>query len=64
MLEKHYISEGFFTDEEIKEFKEKFGYDIRSIYYASKYEIDFSNSNEKEYLLKQGHPRILARFFN
>ena len=29
MLEKHYISEGFFTDEEIKEFKEKFGYDIR-----------------------------------
>ena len=25
MLEKHYISEGFFTDEEIKEFKEKFG---------------------------------------
>ena len=63
MLEKHYISERYFTDEEIKEFKAKFDYEVSSIYYASKFEIDFSNADEKEYLLKQGYPRILARFF-
>ena len=61
---KYYISERFFTFEEIKMFKLKFGYDIKEIDYMSlNGEIDFSTKDEKEFLLKNGFPKILARFF-
>lgn len=63
MLEKIYISEKFFTEDELKAFREKFGHDIKEISYSSKSEIDFSELEEKKYLLENGHPMILARFF-
>lgn len=63
MLVKHYISETFFSEDEIKAFQKKFGYDIKSISYSSASVVDFSILEEKEYLLKNGHPMILARFF-
>ena len=64
MLETFYISETYFTLEEIKNFKEKFGYDIKEIDYTSATgEIDFTKKDEKEFLLSKGYPKILARFF-
>lgn len=64
MLKKYYISESFFTDVELKDFRKKFGFDLKNISYSSTNgEIDFSDKAEKDYLLKNGHPRILARFF-
>lgn len=63
-INKYYISERFFTPEEIKVFKEKHGYNIKEIYYSSfEGEIDFSDKDEKEFLMENGFPRILARFF-
>jgi hypothetical protein len=64
MTEKIYISERFFTKEELDSFVETHGYSITDISYSStEGEIDFSSKEEKEYLLREGHPRILARFF-
>ncbi|MBV6880939.1 hypothetical protein NG800_012960 [Epilithonimonas ginsengisoli] len=60
MLENIYISDRFFTIQEL----EKFEYKISSIAYSSSAgEIDFSSENEKTFLLEKGYPKILARFF-
>lgn len=64
MLEKIYISDRFFTIQELEKFEQNFGYKISSIDYSSSAgEIDFSNENEKTFLLEKGYPKILARFF-
>lgn len=61
--QKFYISERFFTPQERKEFKEKHGYEVTEIYYMSAIgEIDFSDKEEKDFLMKYGTPKILARF--
>lgn len=65
MLKTYFISERFFTKEEITSFKEKHGYDIKDISYSSiEGEIDFSEPHEKEFLLKEGFPKISDRFFS
>lgn len=64
MIEIIYISERFFTQEEIYSFRKKFGYDLKEIYYSSSdSEIDFSKKVERDFLLEKGFPMILARFF-
>lgn len=64
MLESFYISERFFTKDEISAFKEKHGFDLKEIEYSSTTgEIDFSVKEEKDFLLENGYPKILARFF-
>lgn len=64
MLAKFFISERFFTKEELEVFEKRHGYKVSEISYSSiKGEIDFSNSEEKEFLLREGFPMILARFF-
>lgn len=64
MLEKIYISDQFFTIQELEKFEQNFGYKISSIYYSSSAdEIDFSNEIEKTFLMEKGYPKILARFF-
>ncbi len=63
MIETFYISERFFTKDEIETFYKNFGYQIKDISYSSTGgEIDFSSKIEKEFLLKYGTPKILARF--
>ena len=63
-IESYYISEKYFTESEIKSFKEKYNYDLKEIEYSSTVgEIDFSQKDEKEFLLQKGYPKILARFF-
>jgi len=63
MLKTFYISERFFTKEEITSFRKEHGYDIKEISYSCESEIDFSDEDGKQYLFKEGHPKILARFF-
>jgi hypothetical protein len=63
VLQKFYISELFFTKEELKSFFERYGYNITEIYYSSISKIDFSKQDEKEFLFKEGISRILARFY-
>lgn len=61
---KYYISERFFTSEELKEFEQRHGYKVTEISYSSvNGEVDFSNPEEKAFLMKEGFPMILARFF-
>ncbi len=62
MKDKIRISKRFFTKEELRKFKEEHGYDVSEISYACRKEIDFSAPEEKEFLLKYGTPKILARF--
>nr|DAK36971.1 MAG TPA: Enterococcin [Caudoviricetes sp.] len=62
MIDKIFISARFFTQEELQEFKNRHGYEVTEISYACKEEIDFSQPEEKEFLMKYGTPRILARF--
>lgn len=63
-LQQFYISEKNFSTEELLAFKEKHGYEIREIDYASSSgEIDFSDLDEKTFLLERGYPKILERFF-
>ena len=62
-MEVIFISEKYFTPDEIKSFKERHNYDIKEIKYTSSSEIDFSNKEEKDFLLQKGYPKILARFF-
>ena len=63
MIKTFYISERFFTNEEITSFRKEHGYDIKEISYASSEgEIDMSIQEQKEFLLKYGTPKILARF--
>ena len=57
------ISTIFFTSAELKFFKDKFGYNVNDIFYSSDEEIDMSLSEEKDFLFKEGIPRILARFY-
>ncbi|MFV0183977.1 hypothetical protein ACTS9U_07150 [Empedobacter falsenii] len=63
MLKTFYISERFFTIDELEKFKQKFGYAVSEISYSSSIEIDFRKNDEKEFLFKKGYPMILARFF-
>ncbi len=63
MLKTYYISAIFFTEVELKEFSEKFGNELTEISYSSKSEINFSDLKEKAFLLENGYPMILARFF-
>ncbi len=63
MIETFYISERFFSKDEIEIFYKNFGYQIKEILYSSTGdEIDFSSKSEKDFLLKYGTPKILARF--
>lgn len=63
MESKIYISERFFTSEELKTFERRHGYAVTTIgYMCSSGEIDFSEPEEKAFLMKYGIPRILARF--
>lgn len=63
MIKTFYISEHFFTKEEIYLFYKEHGYNIKEISYSSSEgEIDFSATEQKEFLLKEGFPKILARF--
>ena len=64
MLQKYFISKRFFTEEELTIFRERHQYDVFEISYTCSHgEIDMSVPEEKEFLMKNGHPRILARFF-
>lgn len=64
-MKTYYISKRFFTNDEFSNFKKTFGYEITIISYTSTGgEIDFCNKIEKDFLLENGHPRILDRFFN
>ena len=63
MMKTYYISDRFFTEEELNTFNEKFGNEITEISYSSVSEIDFSLMEEKTFLLENGYPMILARFF-
>ncbi|GIZ15292.1 hypothetical protein [Capnocytophaga catalasegens] len=61
---KYYISERFFTKDELKSFEQKHGYKVTEIHYMCIHgEIDFSEPKEKEFLMREGFPKILARFF-
>jgi hypothetical protein len=62
MIKTFYISERFFTEQELTSFREAHGYDIKEISYSSYQEEDFSLSDQKEFLFKFGTPKILARF--
>lgn len=62
-METFFISEKYFTPEELKAFKEQHKYDIKDIDYTSTKEIDFTEKEEKAFLLQKGYPKILARFF-
>lgn len=63
MMKTYYISERFFTKEEITSFREMHGFDIKEISYSSvEGEIDMSDKSQKEFLFKYGTPMILARF--
>lgn len=63
MLQKIFISEKSFTAKELKDFKEKHGYNIKEVSYCSKdKQIDFTDLEEKDFLLKYGIPKVLARF--
>ena len=64
MIKTIFISERFFTKEETDSFRVNHGYDIKEISYSSSEgEIDFNIPDQKEFLLKEGYPKILARFF-
>lgn len=63
MLKTYYISSRFFSEKELQNFKDKYGNELTEISYSSTSEIDFSNSSEKKFLLENGYPMILARFF-
>lgn len=64
MIKTFFISERFFTKEELTSFRKEQGYDIKEISYSSvEGEIDFSIDDQKEFLLKEGFPKILSRFF-
>lgn len=64
MNNKTFISNRFFTAEELELFKSKFGYCITEIsYFSTIGEIDFSNQDEKDFLFANGYPKISARFF-
>ena len=64
MIKTIFISERFFTKEELDSFRINQGYDIKEISYSSSDgEIDFNIPDQKEFLLKEGYPKILARFF-
>lgn len=63
MIKTIFISERFFTKEELDSFRKNHGYDVKEISYSSvEGEIDMSTSEQKEFLLKYGTPKILARF--
>jgi hypothetical protein len=62
MIKTFYISERFFTEQELTSFREEHGYDIKEISYSGYEEEDFSVPHQKEFLLKYGTPKILARF--
>jgi hypothetical protein len=62
-MKTFYISEKHFTHTEIETFKAQHNYNIKDIEYVSLIEIDFSQKEEKDFLLKKGYPKILARFF-
>jgi hypothetical protein len=63
MIKKIFISERFFTKEELDLFRSEHGYDIKEISYSNtEGEIDMSTPEQKEFLLKYGTPKILARF--
>lgn len=63
MIEKIFISERFFTSEELKKFEQRHGYKVTEISYSSvNGEIDCADPEEKEFIMKYGIPRILARF--
>ena len=63
MIKEIFISERFFTKEELDLFRSEHGYDIKEISYSSaEGEIDMSTPDQKEFLLKYGTPKILARF--
>lgn len=63
-METFLISEDYFTDLEIRLFREKHNYDLKEIEYtSSEGEIDFSDDDEKCFLLDKGYPKISARFF-
>ena len=63
MIKKIFISERFFTKEELDLFRSEHGYDIKEISYSNtEGEIDMSTPEQKEFLLKYGTPMILARF--
>lgn len=63
MLNEYYISNISFTSDELLEFKLKYKYEVSEILYVAHSEIDFSNTDEKDFLLQKGYPKILARFF-
>lgn len=63
MIQTFFISERFFTKEELDSFRKEHDYDIKEISYSSvEGEIDFSIADQKQFLLKYGTPKILARF--
>lgn len=63
MLAKFFISERFFTKEELEVFEKRHGYKVSEIHYmSSSGEIDCSDPEEKDFIMKYGIPRILARF--
>ncbi len=58
------ISERFFTQSELDSFEKKHRLKVSEIKYCSDHgEIDFSDKEQKDFLLKKGYPKILARFF-
>lgn len=61
-LKKFYISKNNFSDLEQDKFQKDFGYGVTTISYYSKKEIDFTDKEEKSFLLKNGLPKLLARF--
>lgn len=62
-LERYYISERFFTKEELELFEKTHGYKVTEGWYmSSQGEIDCSDPEEKAFIMKYGIPRILARF--
>lgn len=63
-IKKYYISERFFTKEELQLFEETHKGKITEISYASYFEIDFSDKEEKDFLMKKGYPMIQARFYS
>lgn len=59
----YHISARFFTEEELALFEKIHNYKVTEISYVSSgREIDFSAKEEKDFLLKYGTPKILARF--
>ena len=65
MIKTIFISERYFTKEELDSFRINHGYEIKEISYSSSEgEIDFNVKDQKKFLLKEGYPKILARFFS